>query len=148
MNIILRTLLSISLVIVITQIILIVIYKNTITKAENMKGSDNETYTKAFFHLKTILGNSLEVLVSIGVLYYCIYLGIVVFSGSKFYEKYFETKSIAIQSDSEYSNVVLEIFLSFWIKLLPDILVIYFSSISIEEIDIIESKGGFAKLDR
>ena len=148
MNVILKISLIISFCFTIVQIILVSIYYSEFNKASTMRGDEYETFTKKLFHLKDILANAMEILIIIGFLYYLVYIAIIILYSTKFYEKYIEVKDIAVQSESNYSNLVMELFLSFLIKTLPDIMIIYFCSISIEEIDIIESKGGFNELNQ
>ena len=96
--------------------------------------------------MKEILGNAINILIVIGLVYSFVYLSIAFFMKTKFYDKHLNI-NVAVQSENEFSGLMLEIFFGVLVKILSDALKIYFINMSLEEITLIKVKGGFIELN-
>ena len=146
MNILLQVTLFLCLIVSIIETIIIYIYDNEFEKAKTTKDIDYQVFTKKFYRLKEILGNAINILIVIGLVYSFVYLSIAFFMKTKFYDKHLNI-NVAVQSENEFSGLMLEIFFGVLVKILSDALKIYFINMSLEEITLIKVKGGFIELN-
>lgn len=148
MNILLKTTISFSLVLSTIQIILVIMYNITFNKAEEINNDDFKTNLDKFNYLKSILGNAIIILVVIVFMYNLIYTSFSFFVDSKMFKRNFNTNNIAVQSDSHYSNLFLELLFTILIKVFSDTIIIFFTNMSIKEIDNVQEKGGFNQINK